>query len=219
MTSDLFKEGFTLSETADFANPTSNLFCTPAENVPDLSIAEIPTDVDEHDGEHNGDYFAYTYYIRNDGESTVGYSWALELSSESQNLSKAVWVMIFEDGKMSFYAKAREDGGIETLPSPEYPDLKGFTKPPFYENAADAEAQYEINVSTEVVDYWRINPYPFVDELTVAEGEQLNVAPGDVHKYTVVIWLEGYDPDCTNELIGGHLGFEMNMSLIEDTKK
>ena len=38
----------------------------------------------------------------------------------------------------------------------------------------------------------------------------------EVHKYTVVIWLEGDDPDCTNELIGGHLGLEMYMSMLDE---
>ena len=46
-------------------------------------------------------------------------------------------------------------------------------------------------------------------------GMKTAVAPGDVHKFTIVIWLEGDDPDCTNELIGGHMGLEMYMHLIE----
>ena len=47
-------------------------------------------------------------------------------------------------------------------------------------------------------------------------GSQTNVAPGEMHKYTVVIWLEGDDPDCTNDLIGGHFGLEMYFRLLED---
>jgi hypothetical protein len=39
------------------------------------------------------------------------------------------------------------------------------------------------------------------------------LAPGEVTKYTVVMWLEGDDPDCTDALIGGHLGLEMQFSL------
>ena len=37
----------------------------------------------------------------------------------------------------------------------------------------------------------------------------------DVHKYTVVIWLEGDDPDCTNDLIGAHIGLQMDFRLLE----
>ena len=38
---------------------------------------------------------------------------------------------------------------------------------------------------------------------------------GEVHKYTIVMWLEGDDPDCNDELVGGHLGMEVYMSLLE----
>ena len=42
MSDGLFKEGFVLSETKDFRNPSTHLFCTPAENVPCISISHLP---------------------------------------------------------------------------------------------------------------------------------------------------------------------------------
>ena len=214
---ELVKEGFLLSESADFSNPTSHLFWTPARDVRDLSIALIPRTVDEIPEVPKLPYFAYTFYMRNEGESTVGYDWELKINSESKNVSSAAWVMVFEDGKMSVYAKAREDGEIEALPSYGSTQYRGYIDPPFYDLAKRADLQYEINVKADPINYWRIKPYRFVDDTTVAVGQQLEVAPGDVHKYTVVIWLEGDDPDCTNALIGGHLGLEMNLSLMEET--
>lgn len=41
--------------------------------------------------------------------------------------------------------------------------------------------------------------------------------PGDVTKYTVVIWLEGNDPDCVDKIIGGVFKIDMAMSVITDT--
>ena len=38
----------------------------------------------------------------------------------------------------------------------------------------------------------------------------------EVDKYTVVIWLEGNDPECINDIIGGEL--KMQMNLGENTK-
>ena len=37
--------------------------------------------------------------------------------------------------------------------------------------------------------------------------------PGDLDRYTVLIWLEGDDPDCTDPLIGGEL--KMHMKITE----
>lgn len=36
-------------------------------------------------------------------------------------------------------------------------------------------------------------------------------------KYTVVVWLEGNDPDCTDELIGGTLKLGMDFKITEST--
>ena len=41
-----------------------------------------------------------------------------------------------------------------------------------------------------------------------------NFKSGDLDKYTVVIWVEGDDPDCTNDLIGGRI--DMHMTLTEE---
>ena len=37
---------------------------------------------------------------------------------------------------------------------------------------------------------------------------------GDIDKYTIVIWVEGDDPECKNNLIGGEI--KMHMNLIEE---
>ncbi len=42
-------------------------------------------------------------------------------------------------------------------------------------------------------------------------------AAGQKDKYTVVIWLEGNDPDCTDAIIGGTLKLEMNFKITEGT--
>lgn len=41
--------------------------------------------------------------------------------------------------------------------------------------------------------------------------------PGAKDKYTVVIWLEGNDPDCVDDIIGGTMKLEMNFKIVEDT--
>lgn len=214
MSDDLFREGFVLCETPDFEHPTAHLFCTPAENVPCLSIVDIPDHVDDLDGDHSENYFAYTYYLRNEGDSTVDYRWEIRLNAESKNLSQAAWVMIFEDGEMAFYARANAEGGQEALPATEDRDW-AYIEAPFYDQAKYPEEQYEIIRQTDVLTYWRLKPLSFKSDEVVAEGWQMQVDPMEVHQYTVVVWLEGDDPDCTNDLIGGHLGLEVYMELME----
>lgn len=214
MSDGLFKEGFTLSETADFANPVTHLFCTPAENVPCISIGHLPDDLDEIDGQHNGAYFAYTFYCRNEGESTVGYEWQVNVNSESKEMRQATWVMIFEDGKMCFYAEPNQKTGkAEALPAFD-DNSRGFVNQPLEQFSKEPEKQYEVITQRKGFTFSRVIPMNFKSESTVAEGSQEEVEPAEIHKYTVVIWLEGDDPDCTDELIGGHIGMEVFFQLV-----
>ncbi len=218
MSESMFREGFTLSETIGFENPTMRLFAQAAENVPCVSIVDIKDDVDTIDGQHNEvNYFAYTFYIRNEGENTVSYDWTCHLNSESHNLSDAAWVMIFEDGEMNFYAEAREDGTQEALPYFD-DNSRGYLTCPLLEQAASPEEQFQLIKSAGGVNYYRMVPHNFLTDTTIAGGTVTEVEPMEVHKYTVVIWLEGDDPDCTDDLIGGHAGMDMEFSLIDDEK-
>ena len=38
--------------------------------------------------------------------------------------------------------------------------------------------------------------------------------PGDMTKFTVVIWIEGNDPDCIDWLIGGKMKIDMQISVV-----
>lgn len=215
----MFREGFSLSETVDFENPTMRLFAAPAVDVPAISISDIHEDVNDIDGRHDDtQYFAYTYYIRNEGESTVGFNWQLRLHSESKNISDAVWVMLFEDDVMQFYAKPRADGSQEALPYFD-DNSRGYLQQPLLEHAAQPDKQYELIQKDGDRSYYRLIPNGFIDDELITTGVQKEVAPMDVHKYTVVIWLEGDDPDCTNELIGGHAGMDMQFQLTTEDRE
>ncbi len=213
LTDGMFKEGFVLSEGVGFENPTTHLFAMPAENVPCISISHLPDNLDEIDGQHNDDYFAYTFYCRNEGDSTVGYDWQVNLNSESLNLSDACWVMIFEDGEMLFYAEANTVTGESEMLPEKHDNSRGYITRPLEQFNKSPETQYEVLKEGENFDYNRVIPIPFVSDRIVATGHQSDVAPGEVHKYTVVIWLEGDDPDCTDDMIGGHAGMDFQFRL------
>lgn len=44
-----------------------------------------------------------------------------------------------------------------------------------------------------------------------------NFKPGDINKYTIVIWLEGNDPECTDNILGGEIKIHMafNSEFVE----
>lgn len=218
MSDDMFREGFTLSDSVGFENPTTQLFANPAEEIPCVSISSIPADVDEIDGEHNDAYFAYTYYIRNEGESTVDYTWSLDINAETQDLSDAAWVIVFEDGEMRIFAKANNDTGREEALPAFGDDTRGYLNLPIMELAPDSD-QFEVVAQQGRLTYYRVIPDKFLSDTEIAVGEQKEVAPMEVHKYTVVMFLEGDDEQATDEKIGGRLGVGMNFRLSYEDKE
>lgn len=53
----------------------------------------------------------------------------------------------------------------------------------------------------------------FSSNIAVLE-ERKDFKPGDKDRFTVVVWIEGDDPDCNNELLGG--GIKMHMDITEE---
>ncbi len=224
LTEDLFEQGLSVGTVLDkemntLKDASNKLFSEPLENASCTSIRLIPGNIHEFEGIHNTeDYFAYTFYVRNEGDQTVDFDYELLINSESRNLSAATWVMVIHNGEMSFYAEASKDKDAEVLPArgarnPETGKLIGYRmdKLEFIDMALYPEQFEQIGTSNSC----HVVPINFESDETITSGRELEVAPGELHKYTVVMWLEGDDPDCTDELIGGHIGLEMNFTMID----
>ncbi len=218
---ELFLRGFSLSEDEAFTNPTSQLDQEPVQDVPCVSIVSIPSNINDGEGKQDTrSYFAYTFFLRYESQEELdaNYAYKLVINSESKELSKATWIMLFYNDEMTFYAKPREDGGVEALPA--IGDVtKGYRDLPLMMQTAD-QTQYEVidNTSSNNV-YYRVLPKNFETSRQITSGIYQGMKPGEIHKFTVVIWLEGDDPDCTNALIGGHLGVEMQFELLDSEEE
>ncbi|MBR4768786.1 MAG: hypothetical protein IK088_07400 [Lachnospiraceae bacterium] len=87
-------------------------------------------------------------------------------------------------------------------------------------------ARVRLYVNGEYVDY----AYPRTDGIegpepgttafqsatTIVRKTIDHFKPGDVTKFTVVIWLEGPDPDCVDKIIGGQFKIDMTMTVMGD---
>ena len=63
------------------------------------------------------------------------------------------------------------------------------------------------------------NTEPFASKDVVTTISHKTFRVGDVDKYTVVIWLDGDDPECVDKIIGGavEFGFDFDSSETDDT--
>lgn len=53
---------------------------------------------------------------------------------------------------------------------------------------------------------------PFVEDELIVRNHVENFGPGDKHKYTIVLWLEGSDPDCNDNILGGEFKASMTFN-------
>jgi len=57
---------------------------------------------------------------------------------------------------------------------------------------------------------------PFYSDEIVMKQHVENFKPKEIHRYTIVMWLEGTDTECTNNIIGGE--FKMHMIFNSEFK-
>ena len=56
------------------------------------------------------------------------------------------------------------------------------------------------------------NTVAFIDDHTIALEQTKKLKPGDIDKYTVVLWIEGSDPECTDNILGGEFKVQMTFN-------
>ena len=172
---ELFRKGIAIADEGYFEKPTARLVANTVVDATNISIDDIPEDVDQIDGGHNGDnYMAYTYYVRNAGKENVYYNASITLDSCAKGAEEAVRVAVWRNGERTVYAWPSESGAAE---------------------------------------YGCEN---FVDEKTVCRFTEENFLVGNVDKYTIVIWMEGDDPECVDRIVGGSVEFSMHIDADND---
>lgn len=66
------------------------------------------------------------------------------------------------------------------------------------------------------------NTVPFESDDLVVSNHVVNFKPGDIDRYTIVLWIEGSDPECTDNILGGEFKVHMNFNsehIDENGKK
>jgi hypothetical protein len=51
---------------------------------------------------------------------------------------------------------------------------------------------------------------PFVSDELIIREHIINFEPGNISKYTIVLWIEGSDPECTDNILGGEFKVHMD---------
>lgn len=168
---DMIALGLVLSDEPEFRRPRHELRSDPVYDMWNITETDLPADIDNIDGSHNGDdYLAYTFYVKNISNSPVLYTAAADIADMYLAVDDAMRTKVYYNDKPVVYAKRARSGDPEP------------------------------------------NTTPFVSDTCMVRMTDLPLGPGEVDKFTFVVWLEGNDPECINNILGGFVKLTMDFT-------
>lgn len=205
------KKGISISENADGSDGTYKLSAKMASEVTNITYDWLPATLDlEADGSHNGrNYLAYTFYLTNNGKETLTYNSMLQSVKAAKDADEACRIMVYKNGEPEVFAKENRgltssDGSPESFEQifkKEIPETYSAPTPEEIKAAAEQPQNKELVNHTDE----EIVIQPFVDSKTVFNTEIEDLEPGKTDKYTIVMWIEGEDPECLDIIRGGYV--------------
>lgn len=206
-----------LSKDYEFTNPTSVLDVSAPRDMDNCTLCNYLDgkleDIYNTDGPYKGEgskdyYIATTFFLKNSGNTAVAYSEKISIERAMRNMDKAIRVLMIKDTDPT-----DEDFGVITVYAANQTDDKGKTLTDENGNALLEEVvpnkEYKPG-KISLYDGFAIGEEDLTEDgvwMTKAfqgNGYVLNselypLDPGQIIKYTIVIWLEGEDAQCVGD--------------------
>ena len=172
------------------AEGKQNLNATELKNVQPISQPEVNEYyVLNRNGEYTsngGNYVGYTFYLSNVGGKVCDVSAALKIVTNTNDVASAArfWV---------FVSKGVEtNDGTTTSFTPAQVDSKGTI---YKKKESSEEKEKEYQNSIKNYGYKDCKDFTGEDS-NIYTDKFLDFKPGDSYKISIILWLDGNDPDC-----------------------
>lgn len=191
---DAFKRGIAISDKKDFSTQNRWLTADPVEDVRDTTLAFI--DIDEiinTEGAYKqtrSNYLAYTFFLTNVGSEATAVDYEVLITNQSNGIAEAIRVLIIVDGEIAYNEQGIRYVEYDTYNMYQAPDLHDITY-------KDDLANFKLFKSSDIICQEVIS----------------NLRPGQTKKISVMMWLEGEDPECIETLASGKIKISMNLSI------
>lgn len=217
-----------LSKDYEFTNPTSVLDVSAPKNMDnstlcnylDHKLLDIYSTDGVYKGEGTADYFiATSFFLKNTGNEAISYREIITLDRAMKGMEKAIRILVIKDivppddesyGVITVYAAPKSDAEGNTLTDEEGNPILEEVVPP-----GGTMTGYK---PQEIIDYEKFEFDPadiredgvwmtkaFLGDGYVVNSELYPLNVGEVIKYTIVIWLEGQDAQCVDDILGGQV--------------
>ncbi len=177
-----------LSEKATFAEGKNLLLAQGVSKMRDTTYRVIPRDITQQDGSNNdsarNQYLCYSFYLKNISTADIGYMARIQIVGTSKGVEDAVRVMVEFEGERTIY---------KNYDAKPFIDMIGEDNNPNYYNYETTDFE------TDSIVFRQHNPI---------------LRAGTYVRYSVLIWLEGWDEDCNDSIRGGDIKMEMYFSVV-----
>lgn len=212
--------GLSLSADSSFAHPLTQMNMEGPDHMDAITYQwmDIQDNILGYEGPHNGGaYFAYSFFLKNVNlTNPCLYSMAIELKKETKNVGSALRIMLIEyeentsDVKsVKIYARAKEDGTYEYVA---------------YDKCEIGQMGLSLNDLNTMYTFLDTNvTSPFfgedIDENEINKGyfvmkeKEKKLSHNSYNKFTLVMWLEGTDLQCTNEILNAKCTIELSFKI------
>jgi hypothetical protein len=196
---DSYDRGIVLCENSTFDTESRWLTADPVENVRDITLPTIKIEeIVNTDGAYvdkSSRYLAYTFYVKNIGVEVTSVNYQIKITEETKNISKAIRCAIIVDGQM-------QESSRSSIPVLKYEmyniymakDTISYTYPSYYDD---------------------VNIVNFQTDNIICTNTITSLRPAQTKKISIIVWLEGEDPECTAELYSAKIKMVMNLSVNE----
>ena len=220
------KEGLALSTTSTFEQMTTKINMKGPERMDAYTYSWFEQEkLLGAEGPHHGSgYFCYSFYLKNISPTTAcEYTFGVRFIKDTKNISAATRIMIIESDEgcenetylTRVFATAKADGTAEYVSYNECEETQTGLSLPLL-NGANGNL-----LNTNVTQSFVGEVY---DEETSEDlgyyalresGKRLS---HDAYvKYTIVIWLEGTDLQCVDDILGGKCSMQFEFSIDKYT--
>ena len=228
-----------LAKDYDFTTETSVLDVSAPQNMDnctlcnylDSKLLDIYNTEGSYTGEGSKDYYiATSFYLKNKSNEPISYREIITLDRTMKGMEKAIRVMVIKDieppddtelGTVTVYAAPKSDATGKTLTDEAGNPLLEEVVPP---GGAMGAYKPESNLC---YSGFKFNPEDiredgvWMTKAFLGDGYVMNsdfypLKVGEIIKYTVVIWLEGQDEQCVDDILGGQV--KLAVEFATETK-
>ncbi len=157
------------------------------------------------------DFIGFNFYARNTSGDDLQYISEIIIPYESKNIADAVRVMVLIYDKadnlisQECYARLGATGEAEKVV-------------PYYHNGVPRPTDEAIKAVEDM------QTTPFLEDevngktvvMRQEEENAIELKSGDWHKFVVLVWLEGEDMQCENEILGGRMALTINLNSVSE---